>query len=127
MFEKIGKILRELTLGISILLVILGVIVLMLGVLGTWWNQILIDVSGISEELLVWSPYVMILGLIVLAFGIWYLYSYFNNKRIVTEGLQTNKRSEFMKKHAEIKKAARRLPSRFLQQLEEKEKQFRMK
>ena len=127
MLEKIGRILREITLGLSIFLAILGIIVLILGLLGTWWKQLLIDALGLSEDILVWSPYIMILGFIVFALGIWYIYSYINNKRLVREGLQTNKRSEFVKKHIEIKKAAKRLPSRFMQQVEEKEKQFRIK
>jgi hypothetical protein len=127
MFEKLGRIVREYIFGLSILLMIIGVIVLIFGILGTWWKPFVTDTFRLSTDILVWSPYVLVLGLIVFGLGLWYLYSYINNKRIVAEGLKTNKRSEFVKSHTELKNAARRLPSRYLDQLKEKEKQFRIK
>ena len=127
MFERIGRSLREYIFVLSIILAIIGAIVLVIGILGTWWKQMVMDALGFSDDIVVWSPYILALGVIVLLLGIWYLYSFINNKRILSEGLQTNKRSEFVKNHAELKIAARRLPSRYLHELQEKEREFRFK
>ncbi len=127
MFERIGRTLREYIFVLSIILAIIGAIVLVIGILGTWWKQVVMDALGFSDDIVVWSPYILALGVIVLLLGIWYLYSFINNTRILNEGLQTNKRSEFVKNHTELKIAARRLPSSYLHQLQEKERDFRFK
>jgi hypothetical protein len=127
MLDRIIKTIREYVFGLSIIFIIIGAIVLIFGIIGTWWKQLFQDAMGLSEDVLIWSPYILILGVILFLIGVWYLYSYINNKRILTEGLQTNKRSEFVKNHTELKNAARRLPSRYLREFQEKEKQFRIK
>ena len=127
MFEGIGRILREYIFGLSIILTIIGVIVLFIGIFGILWEDMMIYELGLSPEVLNWSLYIIIVGVIVFLFGVWYLYTYIINKRILNEGLQTNKRSEFVKNHAELRKCARRLPSCYLEELRDKEKHFKIK
>lgn len=127
MSGKISKMMREYVLILSILSAILGAIVTIFGILGIWMKDLLIDSLSISSDFLVWSPYILVIGIIVLLAGIWYLYDFFRNKKILLEELQTKKRSEFLKKHAELKDAARHLPSKYQQLLEEKERELNVK
>ena len=119
--------LREYVLGLSVLSIIVGVIVTIFGVLGIWMKNILIDNLSISTDLLVWCPYILVIGLILLLAGIWYLYDFFRNKKILLDDLQTKKRSEFLKNHATLKDAARHLPSKYQNLLKEKEKELNVK
>lgn len=127
MSGKITKMLREYVLGLSVLSIIVGVIVTIFGVLGIWMKNILIDNLSISTDLLVWCPYILVIGLILLLAGIWYLYDFFRNKKILLDDLQTKKRSEFLKNHATLKDAARHLPSKYQNLLKEKEKELNVK
>jgi len=127
MSGKISKMMREYVLILSILSTILGAIVTIFGIIGIWMKDFLIDSLSISSDFLVWSPYILVIGIIVLLAGIWYLYDFFRNKKILLEELQTKKRSEFLKKHVELKDAARHLPSKYQQLLEEKERELNVK
>ena len=127
MSGKISKMMREYVLILSILSTILGAIVTIFGILGIWMKDLLINSLSISSDFLVWSPYILVIGIIVLLAGIWYLYDFFRNKKILLEELQTKKRSEFLKKHVELKDAARHLPSKYQQLLEEKERELNVK
>ena len=127
MANILGKILKEYIFGISILVSIIGLVVLVFGVLGMWFDQILIDMFSLGEDVLAWSLYILILGVVVTLFGVYYLYEFIKNKRFLLDELETNKRSEFMKTHAELKTAARHLPSKYQKMLAEKEKELRVK
>ena len=74
-----------------------------------------------------WNFYLVIIGLIVFAFGAYYLYIYLKNRKFVLEELQTNKRSELLKKHVELKDTVRHLPSKYRKMLKEKETELRIK
>lgn len=127
MANILGKMLKEYIFGISIVVLVIGVVVLLFGVLGMWFNQFLIDMFSLSEDILAWSLYILILGVVLTLFGVYYLYEFIKNKRFLLDELRTNKRSEFMKTHAELKKAARHLPSKYQKMLAEKEKELRVK
>ena len=111
MTGKINKFFREYIYGLSIFTAIIGVVVLIFGVLGILTN-ILQDSLDINRDLLEWSPYIFGLGVIVFLVGIYYLYSYLKNKRFFIAELDTNKRSEFVKKHQEIKNSVKYLPKK---------------
>ncbi len=127
MSGKITGFLREYVLGLSIICTILGCIVLVIGITGMWFQDILKSMLGFSKEALNWSLYILIIGLIVFAIGVYYLYSYFTTHKFVIEELKTNKRSEFLKKHVEVKQKVKHLPSKYQKMLKEKEEELQIK
>ncbi len=127
MTNVIARMWKEYTMGVSIILLIIGLIVLVFGVLGMWFGDILTDMVNIHPDVLDWSFYILIVGAVLTFAGIYYLYVFLKNKRFLLDKIETNKRSEFMKVHAELKKASRNLPSKYQDMLAEKEKQLRIK
>lgn len=127
MVKKISWFLREYVFGLSIVLTLIGAVVFIFGVLGIWIPDFLEDLFKFPRDSVAWSPYIFLIGVIVLLTGTWYLYDYLRNKRFVLEELKTNKRSEFIKKRSEIHEAVRLLPSKYKQLLKEKEKELKIK
>jgi hypothetical protein len=128
MSGKITGFLREYVFILSIIFTILGAIVLFIGVTGTWFQDIPKNIFGFSKEVLGWSPYILVLGFVVFGwFGVYYLYSYLKNSKFVLKELKTNKRSEFLKKHSEVKIKVKHLPSKFQKMLKEKEEELNIK
>lgn len=128
MRRKITNFLREYVFGLSIIFIILGSILLFIGVTMIWFQDIPKNMFGFSEDILNWNIYILILGLVVFAwFGVYYLYSFFINRRFVLEELETNKRSEFLKKHTEVKIKTKHLPSKYQKMLKDKEQELKIK
>ena len=124
---KISQLLREYMFGLSIILIIIGAIIFIFGTIGILSPDMLKDSMGLEEAILNWSPYIFGLGIIILLTGIYYLYSFETNKRFLISEIETNKRSEFVKRHADLKKAARNLPTKYQDILHEKEKELKVK
>ncbi len=127
MANKIGKIWKEYIFGLSIVMLVVGLIVLIFGILGMWFDEVLISSFAIDQDILSWSLYVLIIGIVLTLAGVFYIYDFLKNKRFLLEEIQTNKRSEFMKNHIELKNAARHLPSKYQEMLSKKEKELRIK
>jgi len=127
MSGKITGFLREYVFGLSIVFTILGCIVLFIGITGMWLQDIPKNMLGFSDETLNWSLYILILGFIVFVIGVYYLYSYITTRKFVNEELKTNKRSEFLKKHVEVKQKVKHLPSKYQKMLKEKEEELQIK
>jgi len=128
MSGKIANFLREYVFILSIIFTILGGILLFLGVTMIWFQDIPKNMFGFSDDILNWNVYVLILGFIVFAwFGVYYLYSFFINRKFVLEELETNKRSEFLKKHSQVKIKVKHLPSKYQEMLKEKEHELKIK
>jgi uncharacterized protein involved in cysteine biosynthesis len=127
MSGKITGFLREYVFILSIIFTILGCIVLVIGITGMWFQDILKNMLGFSDEILNWSLYILIIGLIVFGIGVYYLYSYLTTRKFVIEELDTNKRSEFLKKHIEVKQKVKHLPSKYQKMLKEKEGELQIK
>jgi len=127
MSGKITGFLREYVFILSIIFTILGCIVLIIGITGMWFQDILKNMLGFSDEILNWSLYILIIGLIVFGIGVYYLYSYLTTRKFVIEELKTNKRSEFLKKHIEVKQKVKHLPSKYQKMLKEKEEELQIK
>jgi hypothetical protein len=85
------------------------------------------NIFYLSEEILEWSGYLLIIGFIILLTGIYYLYTYLKDRKFILEELETNKRSEILKKHIELKKAVKHMPSKYKKMLKEKEEEFKIK
>lgn len=123
MKEKIVGFLRNYVLPLSIITLIIGLILLIWGVI-YYWNA---DLVGFIKELGGYNAYVLVIGLIIFGIGVYYLYSYLTKKKLLMEELETNKRSEFLKKHSELKEIVRHLPSKYKAMLKEKEEELNIK
>ena len=86
-----------------------------------------INFLNLSQDVLNWSLYILALAFILLLAGAWYLYSFFNNRKFILEALTTNKRSELIKKHSELKMKTKRMPSKYQQMLKDLEEEFKIK
>jgi len=127
MAGRISGFLREHVLFFSIILTIIGVVLLFIGTTGIWFQDISKNFLNFSDDILKWSLYFLIIGFIVFVAGVYYLYSFLKNRKFMLNELKTNKRSEFIKKHAELKNTSRHLPSKYQKMLEEKEIEFNIK
>ena len=76
MSGKITGFFREYVFGLSIVAMIVGLIVLFIGVVGIWFEDVARNVLDLTGEIITWSPYVLIIGLIVFGMGIYYLYDF---------------------------------------------------
>ena len=127
MSGKIAGFFREYIFGLSIVTMIVGLLVLFIGILGIWFAGVATDVLNLADEVIVWCPYVLVIGLIVFGAGLYYLYGFIKNKNFVLEEIETNKRSEFVKRHGDLKDSVRYLPSKYKEMLKEKEKELKIK
>ena len=123
MAGKITNFLREAQFLLSIILTILGFIILYIGITGMWNHDLYI----LAEEYYDWSFYFLAIGFIVFLAGLWYLYNYLKNKKFVLDELKTNKRSELLSRHAELKSTVKHLPSKYRKMLKEKEEELKIK
>jgi hypothetical protein len=127
MAGKISGFLREHVLILSIILTILGIILLLIGVTGLWLQDIPKNILKLSDDILKWSLYFLIIGFIVLITGVYYIYSYLKNRKFLLDEIKTNKRSELIKKHADLKNTVRHLPKKYQKMLKDKEEEFNIK
>ena len=128
MAGKIIGFLREYVFGLSILVMIFGFVLLLMGVIWYWFRNIQLGFyTDAIQNLKDGNAYLLIIGLIIFGIGVWYLYSYFKDRKFVLEELKTNKRSEFLKRHGELKDTVRYLPSKYKKMLKEKEDELRIK
>ncbi|MFH1101911.1 MAG: hypothetical protein V1726_07750 [Methanobacteriota archaeon] len=118
MLDRIVRGLREYVFVLSIILIVIGLFLFVVGLLyyvaGDLEPQVLRDITD-------WNAYVLVFGLIVLFFGVYYLYSYLKKRKFVLDELKTNKRSELLKKRIELIATVKHLPSKYKRLLEEKE------
>ena len=127
MANILSRFFREYICGCSIVLIIIGIIVFCIGLIGIFMPDVIFGSAGASGSLVNWSPYIFIVGLIVLLAGVYYLYVYEKNKRFIIQELETKRRSEFIKKHQECKNAVRFLPCKYQEMLKNKERELKIK
>ena len=123
MAGRITEFFREFVIIFSSILVILGLIILFLGITGILEDHPM-NFLNLTDDILEWGFYFLILGLIIFGTGLWYLYSFFKNRRFVLKELKTNKRSELIKMHAELKSVVKHLPSKYRKMLDDKEQEL---
>ena len=128
MIKKITGVLREYVFGLSIITMICGFFLLFMGVLWYWFrdalaNDSLQPIYNLGD----WNAYLLVGGLIIFGIGIYYLYSFITNRKFVLEEIETNKRSEFLKKHKELKGIVKHLPSKYRKMVKDKEKELKIK
>ncbi len=127
MSGKIIGFIREYVFGLSIIIMIIGLFVIFTGVLGIWFVDIANDLLNFPNGILEWCPYVLIFGLLIFGVGLYYLYGFIKNRNFVLEEIETKKRSEFIKRHGDLKDSVRNLPSKYKEMLKEKEKELKIK
>ena len=127
MAGKISSFFREYVLFFSVVLTVIGFIVFFIGFTGIFFKDVLTDVMKMDKGILPWCVYLLIIGFVVLITGLWYLYSYLKNRKFILKELETNKRSEFIKRHAELKNIVKHMPSKFQKMVKEKEESLNLK
>ena len=127
MSGKITRFLREYVLIFSSILTILGIILLFIGITGVWFNEMAKELLNLSDVFIDWSFYILAFGFIVFVIGVYYLYVYLKNRKFILKELETNKRSELTKRHAELKTTVKHMPSKYQKMLKEKERELRLK
>ena len=127
MAGKITSFFREFILIFSVILTIVGLFILIIGATGNWAPDFPKNVLNLTDDILQWWLYFLIFGFIIFGAGVWYLYSYLNNRRFILKELETNKRSELIKKHAELKNKVKHMPSRYKKMLKEKEDELKIR
>jgi hypothetical protein len=126
MAGKISGFFREFVLIFSIILIIIGIFVLVIGITGVIEGNPM-NFLNLSPEILNWGLYFLILGFIVFGTGVWYLYSFNKNRKFILDELKTNKRSELLKMHTELKNVVKHLPSKYKKMLKDKEQELSIK
>jgi len=127
--KKITALLREYVVGLSIIIMICGFVLLIMGVLWYWFSDAVTENGSLQfiRDLGDWNAYLLVGGLIIFGIGLYYIYSYITNKKFVLEEIKTNKRSEFLKKHKELKGTVKHLPSKYQKMVKDKEKELKIK
>ncbi len=126
--RKITALLREYVVGLSIIIMICGFVLLIMGVLWYWFRDALENDSlQFIHDLGDWNAYLLVGGLIIFGIGLYYIYSYITKRKFVLEEIKTNKRSEFLKKHKELKGTVKHLPSKYQKMVKDKEKELKIK
>lgn len=127
--KKITALLREYVVGLSIIIIICGFVLLIMGVLWYWFRDAVTENGSLHfiYDLGDWNAYLLVGGLIIFGIGLYYIYSYITKRKFVLEEIKTNKRSEFLKKHKELKGTVKHLPSKYQKMVKDKEKDLKIK
>ena len=123
MAGKITGFFREFVLIFSAFLIIIGFFILLIGITGVLEDNPM-NFLNLTTEILKWGFYFLIICFIIFGTGLWYLYSYFKNRKFLLDELRTNKRSELLKKHTELKNIVKHLPKKYQKLLKDKEEEL---
>jgi len=127
MAGKIMGFFKELKLGLSIITTAIGLFLLFMGVIWYWFRSLKLGFyTDIINSLEDWNAYLFGIGFVILATGVWYLYSYIKHRKFLLKEIKTNKRSELLKKHGELEDAVKHLPSKYKKMLESKKEELRI-
>ena len=124
MAGKITSFLREIKLGLSIVFLIIGLIVFILSMLYWFANDYSFE---FINEIGNWNAFLVPVGFILLLVGVYYLYAYLRDKKFIMSEIDTNKRSEFLKRHNELKNRVKHMPKKYQKMLIEKEEELKIK
>jgi hypothetical protein len=129
MVGKITGFLREFIFMLSIFTSIIGLVLLAMGVLWFLFRDMVITNNALNfiAEVDNWNAYLLVAGLIIFGIGVFYLYSFLKNRKFALDELKTDKRSEFLKKHNEIKNIVKQLPSKYQKMFKDKEDELGIK
>lgn len=119
---------RELRLPVTILMLIVGLILLLTGIIWIWFPRISAGLlSELANSLANWNYYGLVVGIILLISGIWYLYDFIKKRKTLLEKMKTDRRSEFVKRRKELEKIVKSLPRKYEKMLLEKMEELKIK
>jgi hypothetical protein len=124
---KITNFLRELVFPFSLILTIIGIILIIFGTIYFWAKFLISEPLSFINRIGEWNAYILVAGLIIFGIGVYYLYSFLKKSRFVAKELKTNKRSEIMAKHNELRRTVKHLPSKYQKMLQAKEDELNIK
>jgi hypothetical protein len=131
MAGRIVGFLREYVLGLSILIVIPGLLFIFMGVMYLFFINTIKPTNSllhfIYQPVGIWNDYLLVVGLIIFGIGAYYLYSYFTKRKFVLDELKTDKRSEILKMRNKLELTVKHLPSKYQQMLSEKEEELNIR
>jgi hypothetical protein len=131
MAGRIVGFLREFVVGLSILIIIPGIVFIFMGVIYIFFLSITEPATSvlhfIKDPLGVWNDYILVAGLIIFGIGVYYLYSYLTKRKFVLDELKTDKRSEVLKKRNKLESTVKHLPKKYQRMLAEKEDEFNIR
>jgi membrane protein implicated in regulation of membrane protease activity len=127
MSGKIVGFLREYVLVLSILLLIPALLFIIMGVVFLFFISSVQPTTSplhFIYQIGIWNDYILVLGLILLGVSAYYLYSFFTKRKYVLDELNTDKRSEILKKRSKLESTVKQLPSKYQKMLSDKEEEF---
>jgi hypothetical protein len=130
MSGRITWFLREYVLTLSILTIIPGIVFMFMGVVFLFFNSIGEPANSLLHFIYVldvWNDYILIAGLIIFGIGVYYLYSYRTKRKYVLDELNTDKRSEILKRRSKLESTVKHLPSKYQRMLSEKEEELNIR
>jgi hypothetical protein len=130
MSGRITWFLREYVLALSILTIIPGIVFIFMGIVFLFFNSIgepAISLLHFVYVLDLWNDYFLIAGLIIFGIGAYYLYSYRTKRKYVLDELNTDKRSEILKRRTKLESTVKHLPSKYQKMLSEKEEELNIR
>lgn len=130
MAGRIVGFLREFVLILSILLIIPGLFFIFMGVIYLFFVSTTESATSLLhfiKTIGVWNDYILVAGLIIFGFGVYYLYSYSKKRKFVLDELKTDKRSEILKKRIKLEATVKHLPKKYAKMLADKEDEFNIR
>lgn len=119
------KIWREIRFPVSLILTVLGFVFLLSSVIWIFLRENNLGVlSKLARFFGDWNYYLIVIGVIFFAAGIWYTYDYVKKKKFLLEEIKTDRKSELVKNKAKLEKIAKTLPKRYERMLIEKEEEL---
>jgi uncharacterized membrane protein len=127
MTGRISNFFREYIVIWSIILLLVGFVLLLIGLGGFLSIDMIKNIFEQNEEFWQWGFYFLVVGFIIFISGIYYLFSYMINRKFILNELEIKKRSEFLKKHLELRNTVKKMPSKYQKMLKDKESELMIK
>ncbi|HDO19524.1 MAG TPA: hypothetical protein ENG74_02230 [Thermoplasmatales archaeon] len=122
------KIWREIVFPTSIVLTVVGILLTAMGIVWIWFRDVNLGVfTDLVSYVENWNYYGLIAGIIIFPTGVFYLYDYLKKRKFLLEEIKTDRKSELVKKKAELEDVVKRLPKKYERMLREKEKELGIK
>jgi|TARA_B110000914_G_C15187290_1_gene320124 hypothetical protein len=117
--------LQEHMLATSVVISIMSGFMFFIGIVGLWYSDSSIAPTAILNFLGDWDIWVLIVGLIMFSFSLYYFWDIRNNMYKFEEMISTNSKKEFQKNWTELEQLARyQLPKEYRKRVTEAREKF---
>jgi len=117
--------LQEHMLATSVVISIMSGFMFFIGIVGQWYSDSSIAPTAILNFLGDWDIWVLIVGLIMFSFSLYYFWDIRNNMYKFEEMISTNSKKEFQKNWTELEQLARyQLPKEYRKRVTEAREKF---